>query len=305
MKVVKTLADLKKMAGNCLAITIGKFDGIHLGHFAILSKLKLEAKRLNCPCVIVTFASHPQKEMILDSGLKCLIDAQSKRDCFENSGIDFIAELDFDNEISGMSPTQFLENLSVGLNHFSIVLGDDFKFGKGRNGSLATIDEYFRSHEGRLLVVQSVSQNGKRISSTLIRELIFSGNIKEANSYLGRSYCLRGIKCSGHKIGRELGSPTINLKNITTLLPKAGVYATNIRVAGVQYRSISYIGNRGTFQGDELVFESNLFDFNLSVEDGSLIEVDFLLFIREDRVFAGRDELIKQIEKDKKIALAI
>jgi len=305
MKIVNTLRELKENIDSCLAITIGKFDGIHLGHLGIISKLKEEANTFNCSSAVITFSSHPQKDLILDSGLKCLIGQQGKRDYFASNGIDFIAELDFDNEISHLTPLEFLDILSDGVEHLSIVLGDDFKFGQGRSGSLATINEYFSAHKGRLQVVKQISQNGKRVSSTLIRDLIYAGKIEEANSYLGRPYCVKGRKCSGYRIGRELGSPTINLQGTATLIPKAGVYASYTKVNGVKYRSITYIGTRGTFQGEDLVLESNLFDFNQLVEDETQIEVEFLLFIREDRIFSGRDELIEQIEKDKKVALAI
>ncbi len=284
--------DNYKIKGS--AVAIGNFDGFHLGHQKIIERLKQIARENKLTSIILTFTPNPR---IYFKREKQLIntDAQ-KKEILENLEVDRVIIVNF-AEVVDMSDEQFLKDFLIDkykMKH--IVMGENFRFGKGREGDIGFLKQMADRWDFGLTVVKSVRLDHQRISSTYIREKLAAAQIEESNRMLGRTYFIDGIVVEGDKVGTELGFPTINLETDNILLPE-GVFKTTVEIDGDIYNSITYIGYRPTFSGKEIKVESHIFDFSRKIY-GKQVKIYFEKKLRDDMKFESKISLINQIKKD-------
>lgn len=276
------------------AIAIGNFDGFHLGHQKIIERLKQVARENDLISIILTFTPNPK---IYFKREKQLIntDAQ-KKEILENLEADRVIIINF-AEVVDMSDERFLKDFLIDkykMKH--IVMGENFRFGKGREGDIGFLKQMADQQGFGLTVVKSVMLDHHRVSSTYIREKLTTAKIEESNRMLGRRYFIDGLVVEGDKVGSELGFPTINLETDNILLPE-GVFKTTVEIDGAIYNSITYIGYRPTFSGKEKKVESHIFDFNRKTY-GKQVKIYFEKKLRDDMKFDSKMSLINQIKKD-------
>ncbi len=283
------------------SVMIGKFDGVHLGHRLLLSKL-LEEKRSGLKSVVITF-DVPPNSLKNNTAVKMLTPNDEKKALFEKYGIDFLIICPFTKEVMGMHPKEFLELLFNRINIKSIICGNDFCFGHNREGNTDYLDRVSNEFGFRLFVIDKLISDGSEISSTLIRSLLKEGKIEKANELLGYKYSISGKVSSGNQIGRTIGFPTANIiLDDNKLAPKYGVYSSEINLGGHIYKGISNIGIKPTINkngntDEQCSLEMNIFDFNDYIYDKDVV-VYLNRFIREERKFESIDELKKQIAID-------
>ncbi len=282
------------------AVTIGKFDGFHLGHRSLLAEVLKEKENGLASCVI-SFST------VVDGGRKLIYTKEEQRKLCESLGIDVLAEYVLDESLREMTAEQFVsEILCKKLQAKVIVAGEDFRFGKGRAGDVALLQRLEETYGYRTVCVSKVTEESVRISSTGIRVLLTEGNVAEANGLLGRPYAVFGEVMHGKKLGRTLGFPTMNLiPSAEKLLPAYGVYVTRTKVDGQWVSGITNIGLRPTVDSDKQVsVETHLFEYEGDLY-GKQVEVQFLHFLRPERKFADVEALKAAMFEDLKNAKAI
>ncbi len=290
-------ADLPRGA----VVTIGNFDGLHLGQRALIERVVDRGGELAAPAVVVTFEPHPLKVLTPESAPPCLTTQRQKLRLLEQSGVDAVAIVEFDAGFARTSASTFVEEFLAGrLGAVEVHVGTRFTFGRNREGSL----DYLTDRGARLGLgaygVPEVLHDGEAISSTRIRTLVAGGRVDEAARLLGRAYAVEGRVEPGEARGRELGWPTANLSVDNELFPMDGVYATEARLEGEEEGRISVtnVGTRPTFGGDAArLIESHLLDFDGDLY-GRRIELRFCSKLRGERRFGSAAELVSQIERD-------
>ncbi|WP_326845454.1 bifunctional riboflavin kinase/FAD synthetase [Streptococcus gallolyticus] len=281
-------------------LVLGYFDGLHRGHKALFDKAKEIAKRDNLALTVLTFNESPRLALsrFTSDLLLSLTSPEKRYEKFAEYGVDYLYLIDFTSTFSKLSAKNFLENYIKQLRAKTIVVGFDYKFGHDRKDAIDLAQQF----NGEVVVVPEVQDNGEKISSTRIRQLIFDGNIKEVNRLLGYNFSTRGIVVHGDARGRTIGFPTANLAPIDNVfLPGDGVYVSDVIVNGKSYRAMISVGKNVTFGGTELRLEANIFDFKDEIY-GETVEIIWLDKIRDMVKFAGADELIEQLKSDKEVA---
>ncbi|WP_074628000.1 bifunctional riboflavin kinase/FAD synthetase [Streptococcus gallolyticus] len=281
-------------------LVLGYFDGLHRGHKALFDKAKEIAKRDNLALTVLTFNESPRLALsrFTPDLLLSLTSPEKRYEKFAEYGVDYLYLIDFTSTFSKLSAKNFLENYIKQLRAKTIVVGFDYKFGHDRKDAIDLAQQF----NGDVVVVPEVQDNGEKISSTRIRQLIFDGNIKEVNRLLGYNFSTRGIVVHGDARGRTIGFPTANLASIDNVfLPGDGVYVSDVIVNGKSYRAMTSVGKNVTFGGTELRLEANIFDFKDEIY-GETVEIIWLDKIRDMVKFAGADELIEQLKSDKEVA---
>jgi riboflavin kinase/FMN adenylyltransferase len=285
-------------------VAIGNFDGVHLGHQAILNEAKDQAKTHGLKTTVFTFNPHPTLELRPQTSLKLLMTYEEKRNQLELHGVDFCVEEPFDSAFANTSAHDFFfEILKNRLHAKVIVVGEDFAFGHKREGNTELLREYCAQTDTELFLKKPVLVDGAPVSSSRIREELHRGNLKAAEALLKRPFFYRGEVVHGDKRGRTIGFPTANMKceEKFPLLP--GVYATTVYWRNQVFPSVTNIGRRPTFQGDQnlnlipLRIETHLLDQDLDLY-GEILEVRFHHRLREEKKFDSIDELIAQIRSD-------
>lgn len=306
MKIYNKLSDFQSK-GNAV-VTTGTFDGVHIGHQKIIKRLIEKAKEINGESVLLTFWPHPR--LIIspnDDNLKLLTTIDEKTEILEKLGVDHFIVLPFTREFSELSCEKYIEDILLdGLGTKAMVIGYDHRFGKNREGGI----DYLKKHSERFKIeIEEISRQeieNITISSTKIRNAILHGDLKSASELLGRDYQFSGPVVKGRQLGRTIGFPTANIQvqKKYKLIPKNGVYATNVFLRNQKYKGIMNIGNRPTVDGLGTTQEVHIFDFSDDIY-GETIKVEILEFIREETKFESIDELIKQIKVDCNSALEI
>ncbi len=293
---------------DCI-VSVGTYDGIHLGHQKIVNELIEKSKQKQLVSTLVTFEPHPQ--LILKRAdkpeIKLLTTIEEKIDVLEALGLDRLVIASFSSAFSNISPDIFVESILVqklGMKH--IIIGYDHSFGKRRAGNIELLRNLGKVHNFDVDVTKQIQLKNETVSSTLVRRLLLEGNVKQANIFLGRLYSLRGQVIPGHGRGREFGFPTANIKTYSQykLVPKSGIYATRLKLNETLYNSVTYIGNRPTLGLKENVIETHIFDFDQELYN-SEIDLEFVDFIRDDETFQTTDELVHQIKADKKKSMEL
>lgn len=291
-----------------IVITVGSFDGLHRGHVKIIDELIRISKEIKGKSVLLTFEPHPRKIVSKDFDLKILTTLEEKEVILERAGIDILIVQKFTREFSQMTSEEFIKKVlvdDIGVSH--IVVGHDHKFGKDRLGDDEKLKEFGSKFKFGVTSVPAERINGEIISSTIIRNALFNGDIEKANLFFGRSYSLSGTVVEGAHRGRILGFPTANIKldYPEKAVPKRGVYAVTCSCQNEKLKGIMNIGMRPTFEDrTELIIEVHLFSFNKDIY-GKKLSVDFIRRLRDERKFESKEELIHQIELDKQAAQSI
>ena len=286
-------------------VTVGSFDGLHLGHFKILNEVKKVVARKNGTSFLVTFEPHPRFVLSKDFEMKLLTSLDEKKEILEKAGIENLMVINFTKDFSQLASDEFIKKFivdKIGATH--MVIGHDHKFGKDRLGDVGKLSEVGKLYNFDVTDVFAESLNGEIISSTKIRNSLVNGDIEKANMFLGRSYSLSGEIVKGSQRGRTLGFPTANIKLEESFkaVPKNGVYIAKCFLNDEMFYGIMNIGYRPTFENKhELVLEVHLLNFNRDIY-GKTMKIEFLKRLRDEIKFESKDSLIHQIEMDKKVA---
>ena len=275
---------------------LGFFDGVHLGHQALLKACKALAKKHGCRAGVVTFTVHPDA-LVFGKAPVLINTTEDRKRLLQACGADSVLELPFDKALMSTHWSDFLAGLvEVGAKGF--VCGEDFRFGAGGNGTAKKLEAFCKSRNMPCIVVPEQLLDGDRISSTRIRALLEQGDVAAANRLLGRPHILSGVVEKGKQLGRKLGFPTANLPlPAGVLIPKRGVYATEVMVEGRTYAAVANIGARPTVDGQGVNAECHLLDFAGDLY-GKEITVAFCDFIRPEKKFDSLDALKTQIAAD-------
>lgn len=279
-------------------VTIGNFDGVHRGHAEIFSHLKQRSKALEIPAVVVTFEPHPLKVLAPETAPALLTTCEQKIQLIAESGIDWLVIVPFSKDFSRVSARDFVLTVlcaPLGMRH--IIIGHDYAFGRGREGTYATLESLGAENGFTLEDLPPIGEDEVVFSSSLVRSVIADGNLQAAGRYLGRNYQLRGTVVHGREIGHKLGFPTANIATANELLPADGVYAVMVTCDGKQIKGACNIGYNPTFEGKERTIEVFLLDFSGVLYDCS-ITVDFIQRLRPVLKFPDIESLKAAIAQD-------
>lgn len=300
MKVVRNFYDIRIDIGSVL--TVGSFDGVHLGHKSIFENLIAISGKQNLESVIITFDPHPRKVLgIADKNFKLLTSLDEKIELFEQIGIDQIFIIPFTKEFSKLTYKQFVESILVEkLRVREMVIGHDHHFGKDREGRIDKLIDLGKTHGFSVKQISPFTTDSKIISSSLIRQLLEEGKIENANEFLGRQYSIKGKVVKGDGRGKGIGFPTANiqLEDEDKVVPKRGVYAVDVVHENEVFKGMMNIGNRPTFNFDPLTLEVHIFNFDVYIY-GNLLKIRFKKYIREEKKFSNASELKNQLNDDK------
>jgi riboflavin kinase/FMN adenylyltransferase len=299
MRVIRGLTHIKPLEEGCV-LTIGNFDGLHLGHQTVIDKLVKQSQRLGLPVVVLIFEPQPLEYFLGDNAPSRLMRLREKVIQFSQLSIDDLLILPFNRTLADYDANAFIKELLVKrLNVKYLVIGDDFHFGKAREGNFSLLKEKGRQFGFEVKNSQSYLQQGMRISSTLIRDALGVGNLKRAKQMLGRDYSICGRISHGDKRGRTLGFPTANIQMLRRNTPISGVFAITMTGIGQgEIQGIANVGIRPTFKGgSKVILETHLFEFNQEIY-GAYVEVHFKDKIRDEMRFESFEQLKTQIKKD-------
>lgn len=283
-------------------ITIGTFDGVHMGHRQIIDKLKQEAKAINGETAIVTFHPHPRK--VVSStilGIRLINTLDEKIGLLESLGIDHLVVVPFTDAFANQQAEDYVEHFLVNkFQPHTIIIGYDHRFGKERKGDYLLLEKLAPVFNYQLKEIPKHVLDEISISSTKIREALLEGKIEIADKLLGYEFFFSGTVIHGDKLGRKLGYPTANLKitDEEKIIPGNGIYAVYANVGDVKLKGMMSIGFRPTVDGKKRVVEVNLFDFDKEIY-GQPVKVFVKKYLREEVKFNSLEDLVKQIDKDK------
>ncbi len=298
MQLIRGLHNLTKPLPPSV-VTIGNFDGIHLGHQLILKQLKSIANQSDLPATVMIFEPQPIEYFAPDQAPKRLARFREKLAYLKSQQIDYLLCLKFDRVLAQLSAEDFVEQILVTqLNVRHLVIGDDFRFGRNRAGNFELLQAFGQQYDFVVENTETLLIDGARVSSTRIRESIQHDNFIKAEQLLGRPYSLSGKIAHGKKLGRELGFPTINIKMGDNTLIVKGIFAVTVKgIDNRALRGVASIGTRPTVDGVDTILEVFILDFNRDVY-GQCVEVEFLYKIRDEQKFESLHELGINIEKD-------
>ncbi|MBA4371716.1 MAG: hypothetical protein C0402_02510 [Thermodesulfovibrio sp.] len=297
MLLITDLKDLPRHFKNSV-ITLGNFDGLHLGHQELIRRVIGRAKETGGESMVVTFRPHPLKILCPEKCPPLISIYEEKIKLIEDLGIDVLVKIPFTLEFAGMPPETFVrEVLCSMLGAREIFVGANYRFGRERKGTVQTLRDLGRECGFVVREVEQISLGGEVISSTKIRHLLKEGEVDHASRLLGRSYAITGVVVRGDGRGRTLGFPTANVAPKHAIIPAHGVYAVRLFVRDRFYDGIANIGIRPTFSKETLSIEAFLFAFDEDIY-GEEISVYFLEKIRDEKKFGSVEDLIVQIQKD-------
>ena len=297
MKLLRDLDGLPEAVRHG-AVAIGNFDGVHLGHARIITRLVMEARQVGGPAVVFTFDPHPVKLLRPDRAPAPLTWTQRKVELLAQLGADAVIAYPTDAALLQLSPREFFDRIVRGkLNARVMVEGPNFFFGHDRQGDVQRLGEFCREAQIPLLVVEPVVVDGQPVSSSRVRALVSRGAVDDARRMLTWPYRIRGTVVHGAGRGRHLGFPTANLERIDTLLPAEGIYAGRSYVDGSSWPTAISLGPNPTFGDGRLKVEAHLMDFEGTLYDRT-IEVDFLSRLRDIQRFQSVKELVNQMDRD-------
>lgn len=302
MVIVNDIKEIIELFKNPppLGITIGNFDGVHLGHQELLRTIKDECIEKKLRFGVITFIPHPQKIIHPEKSRFLIYNYDDRKKLLKEAGVDFLIEMDFSRDFSTLEPEFFLRNHLLkypSLKKF--FLGYDFAFGANKSGGQEIISRVCRPHQIDVEVQPQFYFNDQIISSSIIRTHINQGSIRDLKSYLGRAFHLKGVVVKGEGRGKKIGFPTANIQiSEDVIIPKRGVYVTQTHYNGMIYKSITNIGHNPTFnKSHHLTIETNIFDFNIDIY-GEPLKIEFYDRVREEKKFATVNDLVTQIQSD-------
>ena len=283
-------------------ITVGTFDGVHIGHQSILKSVNQFASETGGDSVVVTF--HPHPRMVLGSHVYLLSTRDEKRDALRKAGISHLVEIPFTKEFAGISAAEFVEYIATKLKPEVIVIGYDHGFGQNRSGSIEHLYRYGKEFGFRVVEIGELELGNHHVSSSVLRWLLQEGDAVMATALLGRYYSISGKVVRGNQIGKLIGYPTANLyiEDPNKLIPAMGVYASRVVYKGELFNGMTNIGMRPTINAHKLTIETNIFDFDEDIYYES-ITVELVKRIRNEKKFGNLDMLKKQLGTDREKAV--
>jgi len=301
MEIVSDLEEIKEPFTNAV-ITVGNFDGVHIGHQALFHTVVEQAHNIGGTAVAMTFDPHPMKVLAPEGQPPKITLAEQKAELIAKTGMDVLICIPFTESFAAISARSFIEDLMIKkIGMRAIVVGRDYSFGRNREGNLDMLRQMAAELNFEVIVVDWIQgANGKvqRISSTQIRELVMDGQMEEAKRMLGRYYQIRGIVAGGrNRGGRLLGFPTANINLQDELCPKQGIYAVTVEHRGLTYQGVANIGFSPTFDDHLFTIEVHILDFNEDIYSDR-IRVNFIQRLRDEIKFENIDALSMQIKKD-------
>lgn len=306
MKVYPHIKDFVKISNA--VVTIGTFDGVHMGHQKIIRRMQEIAGESGGETVILTFFPHPR--MILhpeDSNIKMISTMDERAALLEKHHIDHLIVTPFTRDFSNLSPEEYIKEVlvdQVGIK--KIIIGYDHRFGKNREGGLKDLLQAGPVYGFEVEEISEEDVNDVAVSSTRIRTALLEGDVKTADEFLGYPFQINGKVVRGDQVGRQMGFPTANLfvEQTYKIIPADGIYAVSVLTEGKEYKGMCYIGNRPTINGMTRNIEVNIFDFDQDIYDKN-VRLNFLHFVRGDAKFNSLEELKTQIERDKEVVLGL
>jgi riboflavin kinase/FMN adenylyltransferase len=291
---MKIFGDFKEYKNKePLFLTIGFFDGVHLGHQKIIKKIVKEAKLKDYPSAVITFSFHPLKLLNYSHGKLLIMPLEQKLRYFEELGVDYVFVLDFNKHIVEMKAENFIEKILAGkLKVKKIYIGEDFRFGKGRRGDVELLKEGGKEFGFSVSPIPLMKTGGGTISSTKIRGLITQGNLKKIGKLLGRKYSLLGKVAEGKGISKDIRFPTANMCFNEVLLPPEGIYAGWVRVGEKTYKSAFFVATE-----PKRLIEAHIIGLKKNIYHKE-VEIIFFKKLRSRTVFKTRQDAQKQIGKD-------
>jgi len=305
MKIIENLDDIKRPFKKAV-ITIGNFDGVHIGHQALFHEVIEKADIIAGTSIAMTFEPHPIKVLKENSHPPLITLYEQKVELIEKSGLDVLICVPFTREFAALSAREFVEDILIRqIGMTIIVVGEDYAFGKNREGNIDRLRTFAELFDFQVILadwIQEPNGSSGRISSTKIRQLVISGHLGEVPKLLGRYYQIRGVVATGrNRGGRLLGFPTANINLHDELCPKTGVYAVTVEFRNIVYKGVANIGYSPTFDDHVFTVEVHILDFDENIY-GQNIRVNFISHIRDEIKFENINELSEQIRQDIKKA---
>ena len=298
MKIIRGLGDIKKTPLVNPVVTLGNFDGVHLGHQAIFKQVVAWALNVGGSAVTFTFEPHPLKVLAPHRSPRLLATFREKMAQIEAAGVDVVLCAKFTPEFASQNPDDFVKEVLVGaLGVKELFVGHDYAFGKDRKGDIPFLRGCGARYGFGVHVIGPVKVEGILVSSTKIRQLIMDGEVCLASKLMGRPYSIEGSVIPGHSRGKKLGFPTANITTPNELAPKEGVYAVTVEMEGKVYKGAANIGKNPTFGDDAVSYEVHMLDLEDDLY-GKFIKIKFIKRVRDEFKFKDVDELIEQIKKD-------
>jgi riboflavin kinase/FMN adenylyltransferase len=301
MKIIQDIETIKEPFKSAV-ITIGNFDGVHIGHQALFHEVIELAEAMDGTAVAMTFDPHPIRVITRNGHPPLITLYEQKQELIEKAGIDVLICIPFTMDFAALSARTFVEEILVKrIGMKAIVVGQDYTFGNQREGNVDLLKRYAVELGFTVIVadwIQSATVDNDRISSTAIRELVMDGQIEKARKMLGRNYQIRGTVAHGRdRGGKLLGIPTANINLQDELCPKVGVYAVIVHYGGKRYQGVANIGYSPTFDDHVFTVEAHILDFKKDIY-GQKIMVNFVKRLRDEKKFSGIAELVEQIDRD-------
>ncbi|HEX2965216.1 MAG TPA: bifunctional riboflavin kinase/FAD synthetase [Syntrophorhabdaceae bacterium] len=296
MKIFESLSNIEKFPNPVL--TIGNYDGIHIGHQEIIRRVVAKAKEMSGTPMLMTFNPHPLSVLKPDSYIRLITPLHLKKKLIKSLGIEVMLILPFDTQFQDLPPEMFVQRvLSEKIGVKWIYVGYDFKFGKNGKGTVDTLKDLSKVYNFESDVVQAIQINGERVGSNAIRKLIMEGDVEKAGQFLGRPHMIEGTVVKGENRGKHMGFPTINLDTFFELVPKNGVYVTEVELKGKSKPAVTNIGYNPTFGGKKFLMETHILDFSGNLY-GKEVMIYFHKRIRQEMKFSGMEELKQRIAGD-------
>lgn len=286
-------------------VTIGTFDGVHIGHQKIIEQVVETSKRLGKKSALLTFFPHPRMVLQKDASIELINTIDERAYLLSRTGLDYLIIHPFSIEFSRLTALDFVRKVLINqLNTSKLIIGYDHHFGKNREGNIEELSEYSHLYNFEVEEIPAQDVNDVAVSSTKIRKALSEKNIKTANKYLGYHFMLNGIVVNGKQLGGKIGFPTANLsiKEDYKLIPKTGVYVVQSKIDNHTVSGMMNIGFRPTLEGKHQTIEVHFFDFNKDLYNQNLT-IEILYFLRDEEKFDSVEKLIVQLKEDKKTAL--
>jgi riboflavin kinase/FMN adenylyltransferase len=299
MQVLRSIPALSELPGP-LFLAIGVFDGVHLGHQAVISTSATHARAVNGTPVVLTFDPHPEKILRPDKAPHLLTATTHKIALIRTLGVRHLLIISFDKAFAATEPEDFVQQLVQHSTPLSeICVGHEWSFGRNRRGNLQLLKKMGAQFDFNVVGIQPVTVNGEIVSSTTIRRAVESGDLKKAATMLGREYTIVGTVVPGDALGKKIGFPTANLSAHSEQFPPNGVYFAEAKVDGAIYPGVVNLGHRPTISSgsSERILEVYLLDFNRDIY-GKDLELRFIRYLRPEKKFENVDALVRQIEFD-------
>lgn len=295
MEIIK---DITQITWNKTAITLGKFDGVHLGHQKLIKKI-VDAGRNECISTVVTFDRFPS-QVLMHQPVQSIVTEKEKEDILRQFGVKRYVLFPFDEKTASMEPEEFVEKILVNtMKAHEIYVGSDFRFGKGRKGDIGLLETLSKQYGFHFQAIQKQMFQGREVSSTRIRDCILQGNLKDANAMLGMPFCICAEVIHGNRLGRTIGVPTINQSfPEEKILPKPGVYCAKVSINGKSYVGVANVGRKPTVQETmNYGVETHLFQCNENLY-GCHAKTELLHFVRPEQKFDSIASLTRQLKED-------